>query len=110
MKNSIFVLAVALILTVAMAGETISRGTPADYRDPVYQDGDDHTWGGEEGSTPGGGVLSSVVTGYFPVDFLVSAFSDSNLRSVIIIGIIGTPVTTVTDTRQDITTTSNKGN
>ncbi|HOP05846.1 MAG TPA: hypothetical protein PLF13_01005 [candidate division Zixibacteria bacterium] len=110
MKNSIFVLAVALILVVAMAGESISRGTPVSYRDPACQDGDDHTWGGENGLIPGGCLNSTAATGYFPIDFLINAFGDRNLRSVIIIGIIGTPITSVTDTNRDATTTSNRGN
>jgi len=78
MKRVISVMAGALLLTMVLWCESFSLAQPYDYQYPYQQDGDDHTWGGEQEVVPptpsldaqgGSGVI---VTGIGSIDVLIN--------------------------------------
>jgi|GEM_PF-2510514 len=115
MNRSLFVLALALILLTALAGEAIARTTPVGFKDPVKEDGDDHTWGGENNASSdsrGGGLSSS---GVFVADILLRNFKFQkggfahDGYSLVIIGIFEIPVRDANHDKSKVVHT-NRGN
>lgn len=79
MKRVVLPAAVALLLMMALAGDSFSRMHPYDYG--LSNTRDDHTWGGDPDDGGGASLVRSgssggsglVVTGYVGVDIFVNA-------------------------------------
>lgn len=114
MKRPIFVLAVTLILVVAFGSGAFASTIPINYQNPAWDDGDDHTWGGENNVSPNGPGLTS--TGIVVLDLLIyrlflynSDLTDKSGDRVVLIGHFQSVIEN-TQTEQDEAILSNKGN
>ena len=79
MKRSILVVVLSLVLVVAFCGNAVTESAPDGWMNPRYDDGDDHTWGGEQENDDGTPISlagdPTVNTGFIPLDLFLRAIN-----------------------------------
>ena len=77
MKRSIMVMVLSLVLVVAFCGNAVTKSAPDGWINPRYDDGDDHTWGGEQENDDGNPIAIAGEptgnTGFIPLDLFLRA-------------------------------------